>query len=181
MLFLHVSLSEFFMDNKKSNYIMSVKEMISKLLELVNDSCHNKISSNLLYITTEINLSIQTSFKEEKQYYKKENLKKNPISFDEAIKVIDKLYLDLYDVNLFLYKSCKRYAIIEIRYLLKSSFDKEYYNKIKDYDPMLHAKIAGPSYIDVGSKEKYDINWQHSLIKHPLKMFLWRLKYRMGI
>lgn len=166
--------------DEKDNYIKSIIDMVPKLLELVSNSCYNVISPNLLYIITEINLSVLNSFEEERAYYKKENSRKKTLDLNEALEILAKLYPDLYDVNLFLFKSQKKYTIIEIRYLLKSSFDKEYYDKIRDYKPMLHVKVAIPSYISINeSKEKFDVNWQHSLIKHPIKMLLCKLRYRI--
>ena len=83
------------------------------------------------------------------------------------------LYDDLYDVNLYIYKALKDKTIIDIRYFLKSSLDKDYLEKVKDKKPMLHCKIVQPPYIHYKSKEKFDVNWDLGGMRYYWNLF-WR-------
>lgn len=59
---------------------------------------------------------------------------------------------------LYVFESKKEKTIIEIEYFRKSSFDINYFEKIKNNKPMFHAKILTP--YDRKEEEKFDINWK---------------------
>ena len=70
------------------------------------------------------------------------------------------LYDDLFDINLHIYKTTSELTIVEVRYYLKSSIDEEYRQEVLHNPPMLHCKIAFPSWFSAEEKEKFDINWE---------------------
>jgi len=149
-------------------YSQNMRSITTGLLKMAKDSCKNYISDNCSFILTKILFEENFSPYEEYKYYIKGNLKKETKSFDKAINELFTLYNDIYDINMFILKANKKRTIIDIRYFLKSSFDQEYYEKVKDREPMYHAKIMHPL-LPIDSNIKFDINWQLK-IKHQWEM-----------
>lgn len=126
---------------------------------MAKDYCWNEISDNCFFILSEIK-SNDKNFLEKRIERKKTNDRKSLKSFEQIVKELNEIYYSLYDVNFYVYKSEKLKTIIEIQYFLKSSLDKEFFEKVKTNEPMIHCKIANPNYQE-DSKEKFDINWEH--------------------
>lgn len=103
---------------------------------------------------------------------------------NHAIIELEKIYKNLYEIDLYIWKSEKDITIVEVQYLLNSSLDKAYYLEIKNNAPNLHCKIPIPPYshkLELTNgrwnpriKEKYDINWEHGGFRHWWNMLLWK-------
>ncbi len=155
---------------------IDIQNLSDKLIELAQNSCWNDFSNSYSYILSEI-------INDEKNFFKKRiereklNSKKRPLSLKQAREELDKLYLNLYDVNFYVYKATKNKTIIEIQYYLKSSLDKDYYEKVKENEPMLHCKVATPFYLRK-KDDKFDINWELLGLRYNWNIFLHRLRNR---
>lgn len=58
--------------------------------------------------------------------------------------------------------------------------DKEFLDKVKTNEPMLHCKINIPPYIEE-TKKKFDINWEQGRITQQWKMFWWKQRIKKDI
>lgn len=120
---------------------------------------------------------------------KKVNQSLIPKSLQEIIQDLILLYENLYDINLYIYKASKSRTIIEIKYFLKTSHTKDFYELIKDNEPMLHCKVSIPNYSSkIGKvnkkRKKFDVNWQLGGIRfkwntflYTIKSYLWKVLY----
>ena len=151
----------------------NIKKALPQLLKMARDHCWNTISDHCLFILSEIK-NDEEDFSDQRVARKKVYEKKVPKSFEEIMDDLKLIYDDLYDVNLYIYKALKDKTIIEICYYPKSAFDKDYFEKVKDKEPMLHCKLSLPPYRPYGSKEKFDINWGLGGLRHQWNMFWWR-------
>lgn len=159
---------------KKENLHKEISGAVRSLVNMARESTFNKISDNCMYILSEIKNS-EKNFFEQNKIRKIENNKKTPKHFADIIKDLENLYADLYDVNLYIYKTNKNSTIIEIQYFTRSSLNIQY-QKISDpKETMLHCKIPLPPYVST-NKEKFDINWQLGTLNHKWKMFWWQQK-----
>lgn len=145
-----------------------IKELSIELLRLAEELTWNKISGNCRFILSEIKNSNQ-NFDIRRKIMIKENDKKKPAILPELMPVLQELYKNIYDINLEIYKATKTMTIIDIRYYLKTSLDKDYMQTVLHNPPMLHCKVALPPG-QHGKEAKFDINWQHKpwLIKWKL-------------
>jgi hypothetical protein len=133
---------------------------------------------------SEIEENIGKNFFEEAQIRKKINDKKTPKTLSGIVTDLTAIYENLYDINLYIYKSLSNKTIIEIRYFLKTAHTPEFYPTIIDNEPMLHCKVARPFYITESSNSnktelKFDVNWELGGIRHEWNKFLGKLKYRI--
>jgi hypothetical protein len=151
-----------------------ISEAVSSLVEMANNSCWNNISKNHLFILSEINQDGKNFFLQRIER-KKLNDKKTPVPLNEIINDLKIIYYDLHLIELYIYLAKKKVTIIEIQYILKSNFEDDFYEKIKDNEPMLHCKIGIPIYHQDKSN-KYDINWELGGFRDNWKMFWYRLK-----
>ena len=165
---------------KKETLEQDIKNATNQLLELARESCWNIVSSNCLYFLTEIEDFKGKDFIELRVERKKINQKKTPKSIDQITSDLENLYSNLYDINLHVYHALKGRTIIEIRYYPKSSLDKDFLQKVKDSEPMLHYKIPIPPYA-YDSKEQFDINWELGGLRHFWKMMWWKRKAKMKV
>ncbi|MGF2414530.1 MAG: hypothetical protein ACQUYJ_19500, partial [Ferruginibacter sp.] len=88
----------------------------------------------------------------------------------DIIPLLNGLYKNLYDINLYIYKAKKDFTIIDIRYYLKSSLDENYKAQVLENPPMLHCKISTPYWL-TNKEEKFDINWEHHIARNKWKLF----------
>lgn len=160
----------------KNNLELSLKEATSSLLEIARNSCWNKISNNTSYIISEIVNDERNSF-DKRIERRKVNDKKKAKSLDQIIVELRDVYNDLYDVNLYVYKSKKANTIIEIQYYLKSSLDSGFYETVKENEPMLHCKIVIPNYRKTDT-EKFDINWELGGIRHEWNNLVGKIRFQ---
>ncbi|MBE8727634.1 hypothetical protein [Flavobacterium hungaricum] len=109
---------------------------------------------------------------------KKANDKKTPRSLAEVSAALNEIYKNLYDINLYIYKSKRKSTIIEIQYYPKSRLDIDFYETSKDRDPMIHSKIGIPPYAS-DKKRKYDVNWELGGMRYQWNSFLYSLKFRI--
>ena len=168
---------------KKEELEIKISEATLLLIDMATDICWNKISKECEYIMSEIDESIDKNAFEFAKIRKKVNDKKIPKSLKGIISDLTIIYGNLYDVNLYIYKSLSDKTIIEIRYFLKTSHTKEFYPTIINNETMLHCKIARPSYATelFNSKKpekKFDINWELGGIRHEWNKFVNRIKFR---
>ncbi|MDY8135409.1 hypothetical protein [Aquimarina sp. 2201CG5-10] len=146
------------MPNNKENLEQNLKEATSSLLEMARNSCWNKISGNTNYLISEIKNN-QLNVFDKRIERKKENEKKITKSLEQISTELKTIYENLYDINLYIYKSEKENTVIEIQYYLKSSLEYDFYQTVKNNEPMLHCKIPIPPGFD-NKKNKFDINWE---------------------
>jgi hypothetical protein len=159
---------------KKENINKDISDATNGLLKMARDSSFNNISDNCSFIISEIKHSDKNFF-EQTKIRKADNDEKTPKSLADIVAELEKLYPNLYDVNLYVYKADKDSTIIEIQYFPRSSHDIEYQKISATQETMLHCKVALPSYARE-TKEKFDINWEHGTLNHKWKMFWWRQK-----
>ena len=110
---------------KKENLEQSLREATSSLLEMARNSCWNKISDNTSYIISEI-VNDERNFFDKRIARKKANEKKQPKSLEQITVELKDIYENLYDINLYIYRSEKESTIIEIQYYPKSSLEDFY-------------------------------------------------------
>lgn len=159
---------------KKESIYKDISDSVQSLLELARDSSFNDISDNCKFVISEIKHSDKNFF-EQNKIRKSINDKKIPKPLTDIIGELETLYVNLYDVNLYVYKASKYSTIIEIQYFPRSSLDIEYQKTSATQETMLHCKVSIPAYAS-DNKEKFDINWQLGTTNHKWKMFWWQWK-----
>lgn len=152
---------------------MNLKEAASTLLEMAKNSCWNKISDNTSCIISEIKNDVPNRTER-----KKDNNKKKPKSLEKITAELKAFYENLYDINLYIYKSKKESTIIEIQYYPKSSLELEFYETVKSNEPMLHCKIRLPNY-QKNDNKKFDINWELGGIRYEWNNFLGKIRFKI--
>ena len=162
----------------KETLEQNIKSLTTKLLELARECCWNEISNDCVYIISEIKDSPEKNFNEQRIDRNQLNKDKTPKSFECTISHLAGIYSNLYDINLYVYKAEKKRTIVEIRYYPKSFLDIEYYEKVKNNEPMLHCKVSHPPYLSETNPAKFDINWEFGGMKQSWKMFWGRRKAR---
>ncbi len=159
-----------------------ISDATSKLIDMATDTCWNQISRNCEYIMSEIDDSIGRNFFERRKIRKKINDKKSSKSLSGIIDELTTLYDNLYDINLYIYKSLSNKTIIEIKYFLKTSHPKEFYLTIINNEPMLHCKVSKPRYItslpnSTEREKKFDVNWELGGVRHEWNDLLFKIKH----
>lgn len=154
-----------------------IEAAIPALLNLARETTYNNISSNCLFILTQIK-DVEGNVFIRNQLEKKENDAKIPVTLDELMPAIEQLHDDFYDINLEIYRAKKDVTIIDFRYYPKSSLDEDYREKVKDRPPMLHCKVAHPFWL-ANPKDKFDINWKHDEGFNKLRR--WRLQMKLKV
>lgn len=155
-----------------------IENSIDDLYRVVGISCWNKVSRNAAFILSDINEFANDDFVIQSKLRNKVNDSKIPISLEEAVELLNKEYHDLYDVNLYVFKAFKNKTIIEIMYFRKSNFEPDYFEVIKNNQPMFHSKVSIPYY--ARDKEKFDVNWEYGGIRHLWKKLLCDIKYKIN-
>mgnify|MGYP003631380885 CR=1 FL=1 len=160
-----------------------IQDATSSLIDMASDICWNKISRNCEYIISEIDESIGKNFFERAKIRKKVNDKKPPKTLSGIVAELTTIYENLYDINLYIYKSLPNKTIIEIRYFLKTSHTAEFYPTIINNEPMLHCKVARPFYATESpnsnkTERKFDVNWELGGIRHEWNLFWSRLRFK---
>lgn len=150
-----------------------LEELTPILIDMAREVAWNKISSNCLYIHSEIKI-------DDKDPNFRNNTMK-PRKLEGIMPDLNAFYPDFYDINLCIYKASKPVTIIDVRYYLKSSLDPEYFEKVVNDTPMLHCKVHRPNYAGISSARLFDINWQHNTIWHRLDKFLLKAKFRLTL
>ncbi len=150
-----------------------IEKLTYHLIKLAKKSCWNNFSDSIYYIFSEI-INDEKNCYEKQLVRRKVNVKKKTLTLNETSEKLENLYSNLYDVNFCLYKATKNKTIIEIQYFLKSSLDKDYFEKVKDRPPMLHCKIATPIYLK-SENEKFDVNWELGGLRYKWNIF-WHKK-----
>ena len=145
---------------------------------MARNSCWNKISDNTSYIISGI-VDDEQNFLVKRIERKKANEKKKPKSLEQITAELKDTYENLYDINLYVYKSKKESTIIEIQYYPKSSLESDFFETVKDNEPMLHSKIGLPSYRK-NDTEKFDVNWELGGIRHEWNNFLGKIRFKFN-
>jgi len=161
----------------KENLHNDLKEAIENLLGMARNHSWNAVSDNCLYIISEIKDSTGKNFFEQRKIRKKLNRNKEPKPLQVIVSELESIYENLYDVNLYVYKSTTRLTVVEIQFYLKTSLDKDYFQKVKNNEPMLHCKVAIPPYSN-DDKSKFDINWELDGLRHKWRMYWWRKRQK---
>ena len=79
---------------------------------------------------------------------------------------------------MYIYKSKKESTIIEIQYYPKSLLESEFYETVKNNNPMLHCKVGIPNYRK-NDREKFDVNWELGGIRHEWNIFLGKIRFKI--
>jgi hypothetical protein len=153
----------------------SLSTTITNLLTLAKEITYNNISDSCTFILSEIKNSDPISYEGQKTRIL-ENNKKTHLDFEAVFISLEKMHPELYDINFYIHKSSKNLTIIDIRYYLKSSLGDELSLNAKDDEPMFHCKIYLPPYLS-DKKEKFDINWEHQVIRTKWKLFWVKKKF----
>jgi hypothetical protein len=161
----------------KNNLELNLKEATSSLLAMARNSCWNKISHNTSYIISEI-INDEQNFFDKRIELKKANENKKPKSLEQITAELKNIYENLYDLNLYVYKSKKESTIIEIQYYPKSSLESEFHEIVKENNPMLHCKIGLPHYRK-NDIEKFDVNWELGEIRYEWNNFLYKIRFKI--
>ncbi|GAB5523848.1 MAG: hypothetical protein Roseis2KO_17200 [Roseivirga sp.] len=157
----------------KENLHNDLRRATGNLLEMARDASWNSISDNCLYIIREINHDTAKNFFERRKIRKRVNRKKEPKTLNSVVSELERIYENLYDVNLLVYKSTAQLTIVEIQYYPKSLLDKDYFEEVKDKESMLHCKVSIPPY-SRDEKSKLDINWELGGLRHSWKLYWWK-------
>lgn len=166
----------------KENLENKITDATSRLITIASDFCWNDISKNCFYLLSEIDETSSKNLFERNKIRKKFNDNISSKSLQEIAQDLSLLYDTLYDINLYIYKATKHKTIIEIKYFLKTSQAKDFYETIKNKEPMWHCKVSTPLYINsfgktAKRKKKFDVNWQLGGIRYKWNKFLYDLKY----
>ena len=168
------------MDNKKHNVFLKkeLQKVIEDTIEIAKLRTWNKIPADCQFVLTEI--KFDSDFLKQRKDYQKETRKKKLCDLDEIISKLSVFYEDIYDITIVIFQVKKEYNIIDIRYFLKTSFDKDYYEEIKNREPIFYVQLPIPSYLDPCLNElenkKFDINWQFHPIRYKWNMFISKIK-----
>jgi hypothetical protein len=160
----------------KNNLEQNLKEATSNLLEMARNSCWNEISDNTNFIISEI-VNDEQNISKKQIERKKANERKTPKSLEQIATELKAIYENLYDIILYIYKSKKENTIIEIQYYPKSSFESDFFETVKDNEPMLHMKVGIPPLLN-NKTEKYDVNWELGGIRYEWNFFWRRMKFK---
>lgn len=158
----------------KNDLEEQLNEATRKLLQLARKSSWNRISNKTVYILTQIDPEPKLNVAESRKIRKKINDKKKTHTLKSATQELLSFYDDLYDINLYLYRSKRNRTIVEIQYFLKSFHAYKFQQSVRDNSPMLHCKIALPPYRR--ENKKFDINWELGGLRHQWNEFWWRRK-----
>ena len=156
-----------------------IQEAIPKLFSMARELTWNKISDNYKFILTEIKDS-DKNFHVQRRLIKKENDRKLPLTIQELLPTLRRLYSNIYDINLHIYKAKKTLTIIDVRCYPKSSLDTDYRKKVFNDPPMLHLKVTIPPWM-TEKQEKFNINWEHNEWAIIWRLFLSRRKARSKV
>lgn len=155
---------------------IDIEGLTKKLIELSKRLCWNDLSNSCTNILSEIT-NTEKNFNENRIGRKRTNAKNKPLGLKQVSKELEKLYSNLYDVNLYVYRATKAKTIIEIQYFLKSSLEKDYFEKIKDNSPMFHCKVSTPIYLKTKDK-KFDVNWELGGLRFKWNMFWYKRRVK---
>ena len=140
---------------------------------MTRDSCSNTFYDDVSYIISEIGYQgagWQARFKHRRS---KDLLK--PMSFDSMISELEEIYPSLHDINLHVHRVKKDRTIVDVRYYLKEKVEIEAGDKVP---AMLHAKVSVPPYLN-HPKEKFDVHWELGEPKHLLRLYCWKISFRL--
>ena len=151
-----------------------LEEATPALLRIARELTWNKIPDTCKFILSEVKDSDKNFFEQDKLMIK-ENDGKTPVSLDELMPTLKKLYDDFYDISLEIYKTTSEVNIIDVRYYSIHALDPDYKQTEIKEPSILHCKVRIPPWIG-DEKEKFDINWKHKKFMFRWKMF-W-LKYK---
>ncbi|MBL1222429.1 hypothetical protein JET18_16370 [Chryseobacterium sp. L7] len=160
----------------RENLHNDIQDFAVRLIKMTEDRCWNKISHHLTFIISDFN-EFGENIYERGKVRNKINRSKKPQSLEAVIETLKNEYDDLYDVNLYIFKALKNETIIEIQYYRKSNMEADYFEVIKDYPTMLHAKINHPKYRLEG--HKFDINWESGGLRHLRNSLVYEIRYRL--
>lgn len=147
------------------------------LLNMARGMTWNSISDNCKFILTEIKDS-EESFHEQRRRNRRLNDKKSPMELVEVINLLDRIYDNLYDINLHIYRALEKATVIDIRYYPKSCMSEAIREKVLNNPPMLHCKVSIPFWI-FDKSEKFDINWEHHAGRNRLRRWWMAVKWRV--
>lgn len=146
---------------------------VEGLLKLAKIHCWNSISGTIHYIVSDFNEFKGDNYSEHMKCRQRINSSKELFDLDAAVSILLPEYYDLYDVNLYIFRSFKKETIVEIQFYRKSNFDADYFALVKDNPPMFHSKLSLLVYAWEGGK--FDVNRESGKgIHHRWKNFLFK-------
>jgi len=140
------------------NLQRQIEEAVPLLVATATKMTWNVFPGEYKFILTQI-INTEENFNEQRRSRIMANDRKPTLLLAEIMPQLEKLYHDIYDINLYIYKATVTETIFEIQYYLKSSLDQDFRAIVLNQSPMFHFKISVPH--DQSGKEKFDINWEH--------------------
>jgi hypothetical protein len=157
---------------------LEIERAVPQLLDMAREMAWNPISDRCLFLLTKIP-DQPLDAHERRKFFKNQNQAKRPVPLEALVPELHQLYPDLYDINLYIYKSTSRLTVIDIRYYPRTSLTEAYRQQVAAQPPMLHCKVAIPPGNALSAKvEKFDINWERRLLWARWRSF-W-LRYSAG-
>ncbi|RXM53139.1 MULTISPECIES: hypothetical protein [unclassified Chryseobacterium] len=163
----------------KENLKENIETCIVNLQRLAMINCWNKISPNYVFIVSDFNEFERLNFFEQRKVRNKVNKSKTILSLDSVIEILNKEYQDLYDINFYIFKATKKETVIEIQYYRKSNLDADYFEIVKNEEPMFHSKVSKPYYAK--DNNKFDVNWELCGVRYFWNHFIAQIRYRINI
>lgn len=155
----------------KENFEPEIKKAVADLFNLADRYCRNRLSPECFFIVSDFSDFTDSKGFENRKLRNKINSYKTLSNMDSSIEILKQQYADLYGIVLYVFKAERNKTIIEIECYRKSDLDHSYFEKVKNNQPMLHAKIQLPLYCKNG--EKFDVNWRLVGWRHRWNMFIY--------
>lgn len=146
-----------------------IARVVPNFLNMARGLCWNTISDRCLFIISEIRNSTENAHMQREQITK-ENKGKIPLPLESITAVLEQLFHELYDINIYIHRAKKELTIIDIRYYLKSSLDPDYRKTVNANPPMLHCNVTTPPWLS-DERQKFDINWERKTWLNRWRIF----------
>jgi hypothetical protein len=158
---------------------LMINNSTASLVDLVKKNCWNKISTNYEYIFSRWHEFNSDNFFDARVKRRIGNEKKQPKLANEIADELCKFYMDVCDLNFYIYKSLSNKTIIEIEYYPKTSLEKELLEMVKDKEPSIHCKVSIPFYLRKES-DLFDVNWELGGLGYQWDAFWHRFRCRFA-
>jgi hypothetical protein len=155
----------------KETFITRLSEASESAVRLAREFTVNEIAENLIYTIKPNSLDLSdhlTDLEKENLISRKKELNKTMT----AIEVVDRLILE-YKVPLWIncsvIRTNRKSTVIELFTSRRFRTDVELYNQKENHSPF-HAVMQLPPYLQIDSKEKFDVNWRFNKIQTAFKL-----------
>lgn len=155
----------------------NIEKMTYTLTEIIGEHCSNKISSNYSYIIT-----FDGEYSGSNRFERDENMlvvneSKIPVTLDQLIENLTSRIDEIYELDIFPYKSEKDQLIVEVYCII---YNENLGRVAGNNTPLLHVKLEHPPY-HKDKSEKFDLNWKHGGIRNRYRMLKWRLQAKQRV